>query len=133
MNKIFLFCLYRELIWYFCIFTHSLGLARTGGGSLPAEARRTSSSESLEEPYSSSSGSLKCTRRPTLEPERGSLWFVMVPVFRQEFGGGSGRDTTVLLWFWFFEVFLTSRVSEGLDPPCSEEVSAAGKELPGFG
>lgn len=125
MIRTFYFCF---LFWFFCSFTHSLGLASTGGGSLPAEARRGSSSESLEESPSSSSGSLKCTLRPTLEPERGSLWLFRAPVFRQEFGGGSGRDTAAPLWVWCFEVFWTSVVSEGLDPPCSEP----GEELLGF-
>ena len=118
----------------FCFFncTHSLGLARTGGGPLLAEARASSSSHSVDASLSSSSsssGSLKCTCRPTLEPERESLWFVKVPDLRQEFGGGSGRGTTTRLPFWWFGVPLTltlvsDDVSQGRETSCSAGVAA---------
>lgn len=83
------------------IFTHSLGLARTGGGSLTGEEGsgtfgpcplNLSRKESglvwllVATPPSgdtllplSSSGRLKCTRSPILELDRGSLWFTRTP------------------------------------------------------
>lgn len=83
------------------VFTYSLGLARTGGGSLTGEegsgifagctlnlSRKESglvwlavtvpSSGDASLPLSSS-GRLKCTRSPILELDRGSLWFTRTP------------------------------------------------------
>ena len=83
------------------IFTYSLGLARTGGGSLTGEEGSEifadcplnlswkesglvwwvvtmPPSEDSSLPLSSS-GRLKCTRSPILELDRGSLWFTSTP------------------------------------------------------
>lgn len=125
---------------FFICSTHSLGLARTGGGSLLPDIWVVSSSVWQDVSLcssSSSSGSLKCTRRPTLELERESLWFVRVPVFRQELGGGSGRGTTMEFPFWWFGVPLTlglvsGDVTGGLDT-CSTEASHADREVKSFG
>lgn len=119
--------------------THSLGLVSTGGGSLLTDAWAMSSSDGLDTSlcsFSSSSGSLKCTRRPTLDLDRESLWFVWVPVLRQELGGGSGRGTTMGLPFWWFVVPLTlglvsGDVTEGLDTCWS--VSTADGTVKSFG
>lgn len=92
------------------IFTYSLGLARTGGGSLTGEegsgifvacplnlSRKESGlvwlvvtmppSDDTSLPLSSS-GRLKCTRSPILELDRGSLWFTRTPS-SLGLGGGS--------------------------------------------
>lgn len=134
-NYIEMYLLFKYLI--FC--THSLGFASTGGGSLLTNAPVRSSSDGLDVSlcsFSSSSGSLKCTRRPTLELEREALWVFWAPVFRQELGGGSGRGTTMGLPFWWFGVPLTlglvsGEVPEGLDTTCS--VSTADGAVKGFG
>lgn len=128
------------LLLSFCS-THSLGLASTGGGPLLSDASVMSSSKGLDVSLcspSSSSGSLKCTRRPALELVRESLWFVRLPVFRQELGGGSGKGTTTGLPFWWAGVPLTLElmsgdVAEDLDNSCCAEVSAADGEVKDFG
>lgn len=126
-------CTFLKLTVAFFCSTHSLGLASTGGGSLLTDASVMSSSEGLHESLcssSSSSGSLKCTRRPTLELVRATLWLVRLPVFRQELGGGSGKGTTTGLPFWWVGVPLTLELmsgdaAEGLDTSCCAEVSNA--------